>query len=173
MDMINNELFSALFGRHNIQITTAKAGHPFRKSACTKTALSEKGLDLDKMVKITEFDCYAGSEYDFKTLYEQNAGHEKEVKRERNSNYHWVNGYEGILAQNEETGKICLRVYTDKDHKSRSHYLLEGKKWDDKDSYSEFLKPARHINEEANGITPVSIDIENIISMKVDGKTII
>lgn len=171
--MAKNELFSALFGRHNVQITTAKAGHPFRKSACTKEALLAEGLDLDKMVKITEFDSYAGSEYDFKNLYEQNAGHEKEVKRERNSNYHWVEGYEGILAQNEETGKICLRIYTDKDHKSRSHYLLEGKKWDDKESYAQYLKASRSINPEANGLTPVSIDIDTIISMKVDGKTII
>lgn len=171
--MINNELFSALFGRHNIQITTAKAGHPFRKSACTKEALLAEGLDLDKMVKITEFDSYAGNGYDFKELYTQNAGHEKEVKHERNSNYHWVEGYEGILAQNAETGKICLRIYTDKSHKSRSHYLLNGKKWDDKDSYAQYLKPSRNINPEANGLTPVSIDIDNIISMKVDGKTII
>lgn len=171
--MINNELFSALFGRHNIQITTAKAGHPFRKSACTKEALLAEGLDLDKMVKITEFDSYAGNGYDFKELYTQKAGHEKEVKRERNSNYRWVEGYEGILAQNAETGKICLRIYTDKDHKSRSHFLLDGKKWDDKDSYAQYLKPSRNNNPEANGLTPVSIDIENIISMKVDGKTII
>lgn len=171
--MIKTELFSALFGRHNIQITTAKAGHPFRKSACTKEALLNEGLNIDNMVKITEFDSYAGNGYDFKELYAKNAGHEKEVKRERNSNYHWVEGYEGILAQNEETGKICLRIYTDKDHKSRSHFLLNGKKWDDKESYSEYLKPARHINEEANGLVPVSIDIDNIISMKVDGKTII
>ena len=67
--MINNELFSALFGRHNIQITTAKAGHPFRKSACTKEALLAEGLDLDKMVKITEFDSYAGNGYDFKEAF--------------------------------------------------------------------------------------------------------
>ena len=62
--------------------------------------------------------------------------------------------------------------YTDKDHKSRSHFLLDGKKWDDKQSFAQYLKPARHINEEANGLVPVSIDIDNIISMKVDGKTI-
>ena len=170
---MKNELFSALFGRHNIQVTTAKAGHPFRKSACTKAALLEKEIDLDKMVKITEFDTYAGSEYNFKNLYESNAGHEKEVKHERKSNYRWVEGYEGILAKNEETGKVCLRIYTDKDHKARSHYLLDGKKWNDQDSYAEFVKPSRHINEEANGLTPLYIDIETIITLKVDGKTII
>lgn len=171
--MINTELFSALFGRHNIQITTANAAHPFRKSACTNEALLAKGLNINNMVKISEFDCFAGNGYDYKELYKKNASHEKEVKREVKSNYHWVDGYEGILLQNSETGKICIRIYTDKDHKARSQYLLNGKKWNDHEAYAEFLKPSRSINEEANGLTPISIDVENIISMKVDGKTII
>jgi hypothetical protein len=171
--MINTAALSALKGTHNtVKIITTKQGSPFNETKKNKAALLELGIDVDKMVKVTTFNCFAGSDIDYKALYEERAGEKKE-SRLINTNNTWVEGLEGILMTNATTGNKLLRIYTDNDHKAKSIYIYEGQIFDDyKEKYAEYLKKPRNINEKAEGLCPMSLTIETITSIEVDGNKI-
>ena len=155
--MIKKEALTALKGTHEtVKIITSKQGSPFNETKKNKAALLELGIDVDKMVKVTTFDCFAGSDIDYKELYKERAGEEK--------------GLEGILMTNTTTGSNLVRIYTDNNHRAKSVYIYNGEIFDNyKEKYAEFLKKPRTINEKADGLTPMSITLETITSIEVDG----
>lgn len=171
--MINTAALSALKGTHNsVKIITTKQGSPFNETKKNKAALLELGIDVDKMVKVTTFDCFAGSDIDYKELYKERAGEEKE-SRPINTNNTWVEGLEGILMTNSTTGNKLVRIYTDNAHRAKSVYIYNGEIFDDyKEKYAEYLKKPRVVNEKADGLCPMSITLETITSIEVDGKKV-
>ena len=175
--MINTAALSALKGTHNsVKIITSKQGSPFNETKKNKAALLELGIDVDKMVKVTTFNCFAGSDIDYKELYKERAGEEKE-SRQINTNNTWVEGLEGILMTNSTTGNKLVRIYTDNNHRAKSSYYIEkdGKMvefTDYKEKYAEYLKKPRVVNEKADGLCPMSITLETIDSIEVDGKKV-
>ena len=168
--MIKKEALTALKGTHEtVKIITSKQGSPFNETKKNKAALLELGIDVDKMVKVTTFDCFAGSDIDYKELYKERAGEEKE-SRHINTNNVWVQGLEGILMTNTTTGNNLVRIYTDNNHRAKSVYIYNGEIFDNyKEKFADYLKKPRTINEAADGLTPMSITLETITSIEVDG----
>lgn len=171
--MINTAALSALKGTHNsVKIITTKKGSPFNETKKNKAALLELGIDVDKMVKVTTYNCFAGSDINFKELYEERAG-EKKKSRPINTNNTWVEGLEGILMVNGTTGSNLLRIYTDDSTSSKTTYIYKGEIFDDyKTKYAEFLKVRKHVNEKANGLRPMTLTLETITSIEVDGNKV-
>ena len=172
--MINQAALSALKGKHDsVKIITTKKGSPFNETKANKAALLELGIDVDKMVKVTTFDCFAGSELNFKELYKERAGEEKETKRKVSNNNVWVEGLEGILCKNSSTGSNLLRIYTDEHHFAKPVYIYDGQIFDDyKEKYAQFLKTWKKVNEKAQGLRPMNLTFETITSIEVDGKKV-
>ena len=168
--MIKKEALSALKGTHEtVKIITSKQGSPFNESKKNKAALLALGIAVDKMVKVTTYNCFAGSEINFKELYEERAGEKKE-SRPINTHNTWVEGLEGILMVNGTTGSNLLRIYTDDSTSSKTTYIYEGEIFDDyKTKYAEFLKVRKPVNEKAQGLRPMSLTLETITSIEVDG----
>lgn len=168
--MIKKEALSALKGTHEtVKIITSKQGSPFNETKKNKAALLALGIDVDKMVKITTYNCFAGSDINYKELYEERAGEKKE-SRPINTNNTWVEGLEGILMVNGTTGSNLLRIYTDDNTSSKTTYIYEGEIFDDyKTKYAEFLKVRKPVNEKAQGLRPMSLTLETITSIEVDG----
>lgn len=168
--MIKKEALSSLKGTHEtVKIITSKQGSPFNETKKNKAALLALGIDVDKMVKVTTFNCFAGSDIDYKELYEARAGEKKESSP-INTNNTWVEGLEGILMTNSTTGSNLVRIYTDDNHSSKSVYIYEGEIFDDyKTKYAEFLKVRKPVNEKAQGLRPMSLTLETITSIEVDG----
>ena len=168
--MIKKEALAALKGTHqSVKIITTKKGSPFNETKKNKAALLALGIDVDQMVKVTTYNCFAGSDINFKELYEERAGEKKE-SRPINTHNTWVEGLEGILMTNGTTGSNLVRIYTDDSTSSKTVYIYNGEIFDDyKTKYAEFLKVRKPVNEKAQGLLPMSLTLETITSIEVDG----
>ena len=160
---------AALKGRHNVEVITEKCKSPFNKGRGSNKLNEVLGIIAENIVKTSRWNCFAGSDYKWSDLWEMQPETKGEYVPHENKQGEFVPGAEGIIIASPDGSKRYLRLYALKGSKHETTWTLDGEPVDIHDpKFDPWRKPART----ESTINCFGVNVENIKSLKVDGKVI-